>query len=136
MFIYLENTNKTFISLAFFLPWLSLPGWEAFALLLAEGGRQGQRKGEKSPPCTHQLSPSPFRDQAPFTCSIYCAPEQSESCQAPVVIDLDRILLLLTSVAQLVLLPAGVGRAHGAWVVQPLVPELKAAPDGSDDSRV
>lgn len=58
------------------------------------------------------------------------------SCQAPVVADLDLILLLLTSVAELVLLPVGVGRAYGVCVVQPLMPELKAAPDGSDDSRV
>lgn len=58
------------------------------------------------------------------------------SCQAPVVTDLDLILLLLTSVAELVLLPEGLECAHGACVVQPLVPKLKAAPDGSDDSRL
>lgn len=58
------------------------------------------------------------------------------SCQAPVGTELDLILLLLTSVAELVPLPAGVGPAHGACVVQPLMPQLTAAPDGSDGSRV
>lgn len=49
------------------------------------------------------------------------------SCQAPVVTDLDLILLLLPSVAELVLLPAGLG----------LLTELcGSAPGGSDDSRV
>lgn len=45
---------------------------------------------------------------------------------APVVTELDLILLLLPSVAELVLLPAGLGRAHGACVVQALMGVMTA----------